>query len=292
MKFQLVETMVSEKMPVSISCIALGLSRSGFYAWLSRPQSERQQENECLIVQIQEVHKQSRGTYGLPRIHERLKQLGKKAGKNRVSRLMKKTGISGLISKRFKVKTTDSNHDLPIAPRIFQTEEPETHPKKPNEVWAGDISYIPTGEGFLYLATYVDLFTRKMVGFSMADHMKTALLTEALAMALGRQSWTPGTLLTHSDRGSQYASEDYREELKRHQIKISMSRKGNCYDNAFAESFFATLKKELIYRTSFKTREEAKKAIFEFIEVWYNRERLHSSIGYKSPVQFEESLAA
>lgn len=279
-------------MSVRVSCLALEVSRSGFYSWYNRPESERQRENKALLVGIRRIHKESRGTYGLPRIHEKLKEVGQKVGKNRVSRLMKKTGISGLICKRFKVKTTDSNHDLPIAPRIFQTEEPVTHPVKANEAWAGDISYISTDEGFLYLATYVDLFTRKVVGFAMADHMKMDLITEALEMALRRQPWTPGALLTHSDRGSQYASEGYRESLKTRKITVSMSRRGNCYDNAFAESFFATLKKELIYRKNFKNREEAKKSIFEYIEVWYNRRRLHSSIGYQTPVQFEESLAS
>jgi len=206
---------------------------------------------------------------------------------------MKKSGISGLIKRKFVVKTTDSKHDLPIAPRIFKTEEIETHPTRKNETWVSDISYIHTDEGFLFLGTYLDVFTKKVVGFAAEDHMRASLLFQALEMALGRQQLTVGMdLFSHSDRGVQYASGDYRELLKRNGITASMSRKGNCYDNAFAESFFATLKKELIYRHHYKTKEEAKKAIFEYIEVWYNRERLHSSIGFMSPIQFEDSLAA
>ena len=292
MKFQMVEQMVREKIPVLLSCVALTLSRSGFYASMKRPKSEREIENAKLISEIQKIHVESRGTYGLPRIFEKLKQLGKPVSKNRVSRLMKKAAISVLIKRRFKIKTTDSNHDQPIADRIFKSEEPSTHPTKANEIWASDISYVSTDEGFLFLGTYLDVFTRKIVGFEMADHMRTELLLSALDMALGRQKLIASQLMSHSDRGSQYASECYRTKLEKLKIKASMSRRGNCYDNAWAESFFATLKKELIYRTHYKTRAEAKKAIFEYIEVWYNRARLHSSIGFMTPVQFEESLAA
>lgn len=284
--------MVSEKVPVALLCLVLGLSRSGYYAWISRPASHRTIENEKLIVEMKRLHTESRGTYGLPRLYERLQQVEKSPGKNRVARLMKVAGISGLVKRRFRVKTTDSKHDLPIAPRVFQTENPETHPTKRNEVWTSDISYIHTDEGVLYLGTFLDVFTRKITGFAIEDHMRTDLLLQALDMALGRSRPTAGSLLGHSDRGSQYASEIYREKLKSSGIKASMSRRGNCYDNAFAESFFATLKKELIYRNHFKTKAEAKIAIFEYIEVWYNRQRLHSSLGFKSPVQFEESLAA
>jgi transposase InsO family protein len=284
--------MVGERIPVTASCQTLEVSRSGFYSWLTRPKSERDEKNAVLIVEILKIHKASRETYGLPRICAKLKSLGNNLGKNRVSRLMKKTGISGNIKRRFVVKTTDSKHDLPIAPRIFKTEEVETHPTRSNELWVSDISYIHTDEGFLFLGTYLDVFTKKVVGFATADHMRTGLLFEALEMALGRQKFVLGGLMSHSDRGTQYAAQDYRECLKQNKITASMSRKGNCYDNAFAESFFATLKKELIYRNHYATKAAAKKAIFEYIEVWYNRERLHSSIGFMSPVQFEESHAA
>jgi len=289
----MVETMVRENIAVRLTCRVLGVSPSGYYAWRKRPESARALENEKLVAEMKRIHAESRGTYGLPRLQQTLRQAGRSVGKSRVARLMKKAGISGLKRRRYRIRTTDSRHDLPIAPRHFQTEEPETHPTRPNAVWASDISYVPTDEGLLFLATYLDLFTRKIVGFAVEDHMRTDLLLQALDMALGRSgNRCKGALLGHSDRGSQYASEEYREKLKACSITASMSRKGNCYDNAFAESFFATLKKELIYRQHYETKAQAKQAIFEYIEVWYNRRRLHSSLGYQSPVQFEESYAA
>lgn len=288
----MIKTMISKTLPVRLLCRICKVSRSGYYAWLKRPESERKKENDVLMTQIKQIHTESRGTYGLPRIKEKLKNLGLRCGKARIGRLMKKAQISAQNKRKFKIKTTDSNHLHPIAPRVFKTEEQMTHPVDKNRVWASDISYIPTDEGFLFLAMYLDLFTRKLVGFATDDHMRTELIVSALEMALGRQALIEGELVNHSDRGSQYASDVYRDKLKNIGVTASMSRKGNCYDNAFAESFFATLKKELIYRNRFKTKEEAKKAIFEYIEVWYNRKRIHSSIGYMTPVQFEESLAA
>ena len=292
MRFELIKTMISKTLPVKLLCRVCQVSRSGYYAWLKRPESRRKKENDVLMTQIKHIHSESRGTYGLPRIKEKLKSLGNYCGKTRIGRLMKKAHISGINKRRFKIKTTNSNHSHPIAPRVFKTEEHMTHPVKQNQVWASDISYIPTDEGFLFLAMYLDLFTRKLVGFATDDHMRTELILSALNMALSRQALITGNLVNHSDRGVQYASDLYRFKLQSLGVIASMSRKGNCYDNAFAESFFATLKKELIYRNRFKTKEEAKKAIFEYIEVWYNRKRIHSSIGYMTPVQFEESLAA
>lgn len=254
--------------------------------------SNRKQQNDALMVQIKEIHENSRGTYGLPRIKKELQNRGESCGNERIGRLMNLAGVSGLQKRRYKVKTTDSNHTSPIAARVFKIEDVVTHPIKANQVWASDITYIPTEEGFLYLATYLDLYTRKVVGFAMSEDMRTELILTALDMALGRQLLITGELVNHSDRGSQYASESFRNKLAELGVTASMSRKGNCYDNAYAESFFATLKKELIYKTSFKTKEEAKQVIFEYIEVWYNRKRLHSSIGYMTPVQFEESLVA
>jgi putative transposase len=284
--------MVREKIEVKLACFVLLLSRSGFYAWKNRPVAEREIESAKLIVEIKKIHDESRGIYGLPRIHAMLKSLGKNHGRGRVRRLMKKVGITGVFKKSFKIKTTDSEHDGPIAPRIFKTKDVTTHPVKPNQVWVTDITYIHTGEGVLYLGTYLDLFTRKIVGFSMADHMRTELLLDALSMALGRQNLNSSELLSHSDRGTQYASEPYRERLKELGITVSMSRKGNCYDNAFAETFFGTLKSELVYRTHFKTRQEAMIAVFEYIEVFYNRKRIHSSIGYLTPVAYEQAQLA
>jgi len=288
----MVEQMVREKIDVKLSCFVLLLSRSGFYAWRKRPIAEREIESAKLIVEIKKIHDESRGIYGLPRIHAALKNVGKRHGRGRIKRLMKKIGICGVFAKRFKIKTTDSEHLDPIAPRILKTTDVTTHPVKPNQVWVTDITYIHTGEGVLYLGTYLDLFTRKIVGFSMADHMRTELLLDALSMALGRQNLTTSELLSHSDQGSQYASDAYRERLAKLGITISMSRKGNCYDNAFAETFFGTLKNELVYRTHFKTRQEAMIAIFEYIEVFYNRKRIHSSLGYFTPVQYEEAQLA
>ena len=285
--------MVSEEeVPVKLSCEVLGVSRSGFYAWTQRPESKSNKSNEALTMKIKEIHWVSRGTYGLPRIRVHLKNQRIVCGKTRLAKLMKRARISGLLKRRFKIKTTDSNHSNPIAERVFKTEEVSTHPTRPNQVWASDISYLPTEKGFLYLATYLDLYTRKIVGFSMGDHMRTSLIESALDMALGRQGLIGGELLSHSDRGTQYASEQYRTKLARLNIRASMSRKGNCWDNSAAESFFATLKKELVYRKIYKNHEEAKKSVFEYIEVWYNRTRIHSSIGYMTPTQFEASIAA
>lgn len=273
-------------------CEELNISRSGFYAWSNRGLSFRDQENETLKQKIVQIHEHSRKTYGQPRIQAVLNQEGIQCGKNRIAKLMKKAGISGLIRPAFKPQTTDSDHSYSVAERLFKTEDITTHPTKANQVWVGDISYLPTAEGFTYLATYLDVFTRKIVGFSMQDTLETQLILDALDMALKRQGKLKSSLLCHSDRGVQYASERYQETLKTNKIQISMSRKAHCLDNAFAESFFATLKKECVYRTRFKTKAEAHSVIFEFIEVWYNRKRLHSQLNYQTPVQFEESLVA
>ena len=277
---------------VDLVCDVLKVSRSGYYAAIGRPLSCREKSNVRLLHLVKTVHMESKETYGLPRMVKQLSHMGESCGKNRVHRLMKLHGIHGLLPRKFKVTTTDSKHNLPIASRVFQTENPLTHPTKPNQVWAGDISYIFTREGLFYLAIVLDVFTRKIVGFSMQNHMKTDLIKMALTMAIGRQKILPNQLIGHTDRGSQYASESYREELKMHGIIPSMSRTANCYDNAYAETFFATLKKELIYRKEYETIDQGKKEIFEYIEVWYNQKRLHSSIGYLSPIQFEKSLAA
>jgi len=288
----MVEQMVSEKIEVNLTCVVLQVSRSGYYAWMKKPVGVRRLENASLVTEIKQIHDESRGTYGLPRIHKMLQLGGKKLGKARVARLMKIMGISGVFKNRFKIKTTDSKHGNPIAARIFKTEVQETFPTKPNQTWTSDITYVWTDEGFIFLATYLDIFTRKIVGFSMADNMRTELLLDALDMALGRQQLITSKLLSHSDRGSQYASDVYRERLKALEITASMSRKGNCYDNAFAETFFGTLKNELVYRTRFKTREKAMAAIFEYIEVFYNRKRIHSSLGYLTPVAYEAAQLA
>lgn len=274
-------------------CETLGVSRSGYYMWLKRSPSQRKLDNERLLRQIAKIHRESRETYGAPRIFEKLKSEGENCGKKKVARLMKKQGLRGVAAKKYKVKTTDSDHDLPIAERIFKTENSSEQVTKPNQFWASDITYIHTEEGWVFLAIFLDLFTRKVVGFSMEDHMRTELILNALEMALGRQKMIPGNeLVGHSDRGCQYAAEAYRQCLEMNGIKASMSRRANCYDNAFAESFFHTLKVELVNRRNFKTRQEAMNAIFEYIEVWYNRQRIHSSLGYKTPVEYELTALA
>ena len=203
---------------------------------------------------------------------------------------MGQAGIAGVAKKQYRVKTTDSNHELPIADRVFQVEEPDTWPTRPNEVWVGDLTYLPTDEGWLYLTVQMDVFTRKIVGFAMTDHMRAEAMLEALQPAMLTQKPKPGQrLVSHSDRGCQYAADSYRAKLKELKITASMSRRGNCYDNAFAESFFHTLKVELVHRRQFKTRAEAMAAIFEYIEVWYNRQRIHSSLGYQSPMEYERA---
>ena len=280
----------SKQVGVQLSCETLGVSTSGYYAWLERPESERKQRNNELMRQIVKISDASQSTYGRPRIQRTLLGMSIRCGKTRLENMMKLAGVSGQIKKRFRVKTTDSNHTNPISERVFKTEQWHTHPTQANQVWASDITYVHTTEGFVFLAIFLDLFTKKVVGFSTDDHMRSELIINALEMAIGRQKIKDIPMVAHSDRGSQYAGLEYRKKLKELKITSSMSRRGNCYDNAFAESFFATIKKELIYRTKFATKTEAKKAIFEYIEVWYNRQRIHSSIGYMTPIQFEESL--
>lgn len=280
----------SKQVGVQLSCETLGVSTSGYYAWLERPESERKKRNDELMRQIVKISDASQSTYGRPRIQRTLLGMGIRCGKTRLENMMKIAGVSGQLRKRFRVKTTDSNHTNPIAERVFKIEEWHTHPKQANQVWASDITYVHTNEGFVFLAIFLDLFTKKVVGFSTNDHMRSELIINALEMAIGRQKTKDIPMVAHSDRGSQYASFEYRKKLKELKITSSMSRRGNCYDNAFAESFFATIKKELIYRTKFATKTDAKSAIFEYIEVWYNRQRIHSSLGFLTPIQFEESL--
>lgn len=284
----MVEELSFEQKDVAQICRIFVVSRSGYYAWLTRPVSNRKLENEKLALDLKKHWDDSRGTYGLPRLHEKLKQDGRKIGKNRIKKIMKENNIQGVGKKKFKVVTTDSNHKLPIADRLFKAENHDVQVTKPNQFWGGDITYIDTEEGWLFLSIFLDLFTRKVVGHAMSETMLADLVIESLNMGLARQGLaTAAELTAHSDRGSQYASDAYTEKLDAHKITASMSRKGNCYDNAFVETFFRTLKVELVYRTRFKTRNEAKAAIFEFIEVWYNRQRLHSSLGYLTPQDYE-----
>jgi putative transposase len=264
-------------------CTALEVSRSGYYAWSKRPPSSRSQEDQQLSAKIQEIHQDSRQSYGSPRIHHSLQAEGFKIGRQRVIRLMGDLGISARTKRRF-VNTTDSKHALPVAENVlsrnFTTAEPD-------QAWVADITYVPTAEGWLYLAVIVDLFSRRVIGWSMDNNMRTELISNALESALGQRIPSTNGLVFHSDRGSQYASHDYRNKLQANGITCSMSRRANCWDNAVAESFFGTIKIELIHRQNFSTHLEARTAIAEWIEVFYNRKRIHSSIDYFTPVEFE-----
>lgn len=270
-----------------MACNTLSVSESGYYAWRARPESAREQDDAALLVRIRAIFEASDSTYGSPRITQALQVEGYQVNEKRVARLMRENKISSEVTKKFKIRTTDSNHDLPIAERIFETENADAV-MAPNQVYVGDITYVATEEGWVFLAIFLDLFTRKVVGFAMQDHMRTELVIEALRMALGRQDIADGECVAHTDRGSQYAASDFRNELSEAGIIASMSRRGNCWDNAHCESFFHSLKTELVYRRNFKTREEAKQAIFKWIETWYNRARLHSSLGYMTPEQYEK----
>ncbi len=268
--------------PVSLMCRSLGVSTSGFYAWASRSESNRSKENKMLVTQIQSVHTVSRRTYGSPRVHAELQEQGFGVGRNRVARLMRENGIRARGKRRYK-NTTDSDHDRRIAPNVLNR---KFQVNAPDKAWAGDITYLWTAEGWVYLAVILDLFSRKVVGWALDDHMRTDLVLSALDQALSKRCPTDG-LLHHSDRGSQYASKDYQETLKGHAIECSMSRKGNCWDNAVVESFFGTLKVELGANDYWNSRAEARSDVFEYIEVFYNRQRRHSYLGYLSPERFE-----
>jgi transposase InsO family protein len=258
------------------------VSVSGYYAWKKRLPSSQKQANQHLLEQIKTVYQDSDQTYGSPRIYHELKAAGVACSEKRIARLMHLAQVYAVTAKRFVV-TTDSDHALPVAENLLDR---HFSVDTPNARWAADITYIHTGEGWLYLAVILDLFSRRVVGWAMGETLERSLVLSALNMALvGRQPTTG--LLCHSDRGSQYASGAYQDALQKAGAVCSMSRKGNCWDNAPTESFFATLKRELVHRRRFVTRQEAKTAIFRWIEVWYNRNRRHSTLGYVSPEAFE-----
>ena len=267
-------------------CRVLEVSRSGYYTWAKRKPGPREERRAQLVEQIREVHEASRGIYGSPRVHQDLQEKGIDCCENTVAKLMKDQGIRSKTSKKFRISTTDSRHPHPIAKNHLAQDFQTT---KINEVWLTDITYIATGEGWLYLAAVLDLCSRKIVGWATADHLRAELVCKALENALADRRPT-GELLHHSDRGVQYACDAYQELLAFHDITPSMSRTGNCYDNAPMESFFGTLKKELIHHEDYATHEQAHQSLFEYIEVFYNRQRRHSALGYVSPHQFEESL--
>jgi transposase InsO family protein len=281
MKFEFIEAQKAH-FPIDFMCSQLSVSRSGYYAWKERPESERQKADRALAQEVEAVHQESRGTYGSPRVQAELRARGRNVSRKRVARLM---GLKGLAArkKRRWVRTTDSRHAQPVAPNLLAR---DFSPGQPNCTWVTDITYVWTRQGWLYLAVVLDLYSRRVVGWAMSQSIDRHLVLNALDMALqGRQP--PRGLLHHSDRGSQYASEDYQQLLAARGIQCSMSRKGNCWDNAVAESFFSSLKMELVHDADFATHEQARAALFEYIEVFYNRQRRHSSLGYLSPVDFE-----
>jgi transposase InsO family protein len=269
--------------PITVLCRVLNVSLSGFHAWSKRAVCDRTREDDRLREKVLEIHRASRGTYGSPRIQEELKARKFTVGRKRVARLMREKGITARPRRRYR-RTTDSNHGLAVADNVL---ERNFNVSCPDTVWATDITYVRTWQGWLYLAVVIDLFSRRIVGWSMAGHMRTDLVLNALAMALGHRVPTCN-LLHHSDQGSQYASDVYRKVLRDHGIICSMSRKGDCWDNAVVESFFGTLKTELVYRRPWATQLQARAAIAEYIEVFYNRQRRHSSLGYRSPVEYED----
>lgn len=270
---------------IVVLCLCLQASPSGYYAWKKRLISPgpRALENQSLAKDIEQIHSQSRQTYGSPRIVKALRKKGRSHGRNRVARLMKEHSLCGRQKGRYRVQTTDSNHDNPIAPNHL-AEAPTT--TAPNQIWVADITYIQTQQGWLYLAAILDLYSRRIVGWAMSERIDTTLVLNALAMALLHRN-PPANLMFHTDRGVQYASGDYRNALAHAHLIPSMSRKGNCYDNATMESFWSTLKLELVYRTNFQSHSQARNQIFDFIEIFYNRQRIHSSLNYLSPIDFE-----
>jgi putative transposase len=271
--------------PVRLMCETLEVSPAGYYAWLVRPPSFQEQRRAALLVLIQGIHAEAKQRYGSPRVHAALAGRDGARSVNTVAKLMRDNDIRAKSARKFKCRTTDSNHALPVAANVLDR---QFDPAGPNEAWVADITYIPTREGWLYLAVVEDLFSRMVVGWSMDATMTSRLVVDALGMAVARR--LPGEgLLAHSDRGSQYASDHYQRLLGLHGIECSMSGVGQCWDNAPAESFFASLKKELTHHEDYQTRQEARASIFEFIEVFYNNQRLHSSLGYVTPAAYEQS---
>jgi transposase InsO family protein len=262
---------------IQLLCEVLEVSRSGYYKWLNRGDSEQGRRRVSLLNRIIEIHEESRGAYGCPRVYAQLRREGDTCNYKTVEKLMKDHEIRARRKRRYK-STTDSKHKLPIAPNVLDR---EFQVEVPDEVWVSDITYIETKQGWLYLAVTIDLFSRMVVGWSMSANMTAELVLEAFQMGIERQGRAP--IVAHSDRGSQYASKDFRDLLKKHDCIQSMSRKGNCWDNAPAESFFGSLKSELIYHEIFDTRNQAQLSIFEYLEIFYNRQRLHSTLGYLTP---------
>jgi putative transposase len=281
MSFAFIET-EKASFPINRMCRVLDVSQSGFFAWRDRPTCLRQRQDSIFLTHIRTAFALSNSTYGSPRMHRDLVDEGHAIGRHRTARLMRQNGLVARRKRRFK-RTTDSEHAWPVAPNLvaqdFQAESPDRK-------WGSDISYVWTAEGWLYLAVVIDLFSRRVVGWATSDRLKRSLAVDALRRAIATRSTSPD-LTHHSDRGSQYCSVDYQAELRRHDIRISMSGRGNCYDNAMVETFFKTIKAELIWPTAWQTRKQAENAIARYIDGFYNPVRRHSSLGFQSPIAFE-----
>lgn len=273
--------------PVRTVCAVLGISASGYYAWRQRSESSRAAQNRSLLEEIRTMHAESGGCYGAPRIHAALRATGRGIGRHRIARLMRRSGLRGVAAVPRRVRTTDSRHGYPIAPNRLRRNFVSA---ATNQVWLADLTYVRTGEGWLFLAAIIDMHTRKVVGWSMRETLHASIALEALDMAIKRQRPGPG-LIHHSDRGVQYAADEYRQALVAAGITPSMSRKGNCLDNAPMESFFHTLKVERVHHRVYATRNEARRDLFAYIEGFYNSRRLHSAIGYLSPAEMEKMAA-
>jgi transposase InsO family protein len=284
-KYAFIQSDLTPTYRVSDCCDALEVSRSGYYAWRRRPISARQERRAKLADEIRAAHAEHRGVYGSPRVHRVLADRGEQACENTVAKIMKEEEIAAKKKRKFTPRTTDSQHAKPVADNVLDRQFAAGIPGADCK-WVTDITYVPTDEGWLYLAAVLDLHSRRIVGWSTADHLRTELVSEALGKAI-RSRRPPEGLLVHSDRGVQYASDEYQRLLAEHGIVCSMSRSGDCWDNAVMESFWATLKTELIHHERYATREQARLSIFQYIEGFYNRRRLHSALGYRSPEAFE-----
>jgi putative transposase len=270
------------RFPVALMCRLLAVSRAGFYAWRKRPMAARTRQDQVLAIAVATIYAEHHGRYGSPRVHIELRERGQRSGRKRVARLMRMQALHARPKRRYRT-TTDSRHGLPISPNLLARRFTVA---EPNTAWVTDMTYLWTPQGWLYLAVIIDLFSRRIVGWAMSERIDRNLALDALRMALAQRR-PPRGLIHHSDRGSQYASGDYQQLLAQHGLRGSMSRRGDCWDNAVAESFFASLKLELVYQVQWQSRAEARTAIFEYLEGFYNRRRRHSSLGYLSPVEFE-----
>ena len=274
---------MAKNYPVRELCVVLGVTRSGYYAWCNGQETARQMANRLLAEQIHRVHREKKGRYGSPRVTEQLRREGHRCNHKRVERLMRQQGLKGCSSGKRRVRTTNSEHDQPIAPNLLLG---RAAPTKPNEVWVADITYVPTAEGWLFVAAVMDLYSRQILGWSVWENLAAGGALQALKRALVNRRY-PNGVIHHSDRGVQYACQDYRQQLRAAGLVASMSRKGNCYDNAAMEAFWSTLKREAMAQSASWSKNQVRRELFEYIEGIYNRSRLHSSLGYQSPVDFE-----